>query len=215
MFIRRRRLCFVFLALLPLCFAYLCEADPGTNGDAMPKAIRDKTVTYRFTARIKTNDGVTPFKAGDTIQGTFTYDLDSKDKYPDKPQHGFYKSPRNTFSFQLGNLRFSGVGDIVVTTGAFEHAEHFQIVAFDLKLPEGWEMDHTGKSQSYGIILQNAPATGAVANDGIPNRVNLSSFSSTRELRLDFYHGVRFPGGQVNRRATVYTTVEKLEEMNP
>jgi hypothetical protein len=100
----------------------------------------------------------------------------------------------------------------LVTVGAFPPwAEHFQIVAFDLALPNGWEMDHGGQSQTYGIVLQNVPPRKAIAGLGIPDRISLADFSSTRELRLDFFHGVRFPGGQVIGRAIVSATVESLE----
>jgi hypothetical protein len=95
---------------------------------------------------------------------------------------------------------------------AFDHAEGFQIVAMDLKLPEGWEMDHRGGSQTDGFLLQNAPSRKVIDRAArIPERVSLFEFVNTREVRLDFFHGVSFPGGKVTNRATVYATVESLE----
>ena len=72
-------------------------------------------------------------------------------------------------------------------------------------------MDHTRRSQSYGVTLQNAPPRAAVPRVAVPDRLTLSDFVTTKELRLDFFHGVRFPGGQVEDRSIVYATVEKLE----
>jgi hypothetical protein len=95
------------------------------------------TRTYRFTARIEDNAGVSPFKVGERFKGTFTYDLKSRNTVPGKAEHGNYESRRNSLTFRLGDLRFSGAGKVKVTIGAFGHAEHFQVFASDLDLPEG------------------------------------------------------------------------------
>jgi hypothetical protein len=172
----------------------------------------DDMRSYRFTARITTNDGVSPFKVGEVITGQFCYDLKGANMHPNAIGHASFKSARNAISLQTSGLRFSGRGDVLVTVGAFPHAEHFQIVASDLAVPNGWDMDHGGQSQTYGIVLQNAPPQRVILGTGIPDRLSLTDFSSTRELRLDFFHGVRFPGGQVIGRAIVSATVEGLEE---
>jgi hypothetical protein len=166
---------------------------------------------YRFKAKITGNDGVTPFKVGGLITGSLKYDLNGENISPKKTTHAQYRSVRNTFSFEVGDLRFTGAGDVWVTIGAFPHAEHFQIVAFDLNLPRGWQMDHTKRSQTYAIVLQNAPAKKVITSLKIPDRITLAAFTSTRELRLDFFHGVTFPGGRVKGRAIVHATVESLE----
>jgi hypothetical protein len=172
------------------------------------------TRTYRFTARITNNEGVTPFKVGELISGSFTYDLRGTNIRPDVPNHGFYSSRRNSLTFQSGDLRFSGVGDILAVVNAFDEVEDFGIVAPDLKLPDGWEMDHTRRSQTYSFLLQNAPTRKVIPRGAsIPERVSLSDFVSSREVRFDFFHGVTFPGGKITSRATVYATVESLEEV--
>ena len=174
----------------------------------------DHVRRYQFTARIKANAGVSPFKVGSVITGRFTYDLKGKNKHADNLSHAAFESARNAFTFQAGDLGFSGAGEILVTTAAFKYAEHFQIVAFNLNLPMGWEMNHAKDSQSFSFLLQNAPAKRVLADPPhIPNRLSLPDFVNTRELRLDFFHGVRWPGGQVNARATVLATVESLEEV--
>jgi hypothetical protein len=204
----------VLPVLLPLALPCRLGADGGTDRVDLAKVRRDNVRTYRFTARIKANGGVLPFRAGDTITGTFAYDLNGKNQLSPDRIHGRYKSALNAFSFQLGKFHFTGAGDILVTVGAYKHAEHFQIVAFDLNQPDGWKMNHAGPSQTYGIVLQNAPARGVVPHGGIPKHVSLVPFVNTRELRLDFCNGVQFPGGRVNGRATVFATVEALEEVN-
>jgi hypothetical protein len=185
---------------------------PVAAPERRPSPPRDdaRTVTYRFTARIKSNDGVLPFKVGNVIEGTFTYDLESKPRFASHPRN-VLDSTRNALSFHMGELRFTGSGQISVTIADYKHAEHFGIGASDLVLPKGWDMDHTAGSQTYSVLFQNAPAKGVIAPAGIPDRISLPSFVNTRELRLDFFHGVRFPGGQVNRRAVVFATVESLE----
>jgi hypothetical protein len=172
-----------------------------------------RTHTYRFTARITDNAGITPFKVGELITGTFSYDPRGKNLRPDVVGLGRYQSTRNSLVFQFGGLRFSGLGDISASVSTLDHAEDFGVVAPDLELPMGWEMDHTGRSQSYGLILQNAPPRNAIRSIALPDRLSLSDFVDTRELRLDFFHGVRFPGGQVNARATLSATVERLEQV--
>jgi hypothetical protein len=100
----------------------------------------------------------------------------------------------------------------LVTVTAFDHAEDFGMVAYDLKLPKGWEMDHTRRSQAYSFCLQNAPAREVIPREAsIPERISLSDFVSTREVRFDFFHGVSFPGGKIRGRATLYATVNTLE----
>jgi hypothetical protein len=172
------------------------------------------TRTYHFTARISSNEGVTPFKVGALISGSFTYDLRGTNIH-----HGFYLSRRNSITFQFGDLRFSGVGDIVTVVNAIDEKEDFNIVAPDLKLPDGWEMDHTRRSQTYSFLLQNVPARKVIPpgipiqGPSIPERISLSDFVSIREVRFDFFHGVTFPGGKITSRATVHATVESLEEV--
>ncbi len=45
---------------------------------AAPAPARRDVRTYRFTARVSDNGGVTPFKAGSLITGTFSYDLKAR-----------------------------------------------------------------------------------------------------------------------------------------
>lgn len=204
--------CFRVFLLLGMSTGAIALAGASDIPDAGEKAtvVDVNTHTYRFTARITANDGVLPFRVGSRLHGQFTYDMKAKDQRPNSPLLGFYPSTRNRFSFQLGDQHFTGT-DVTVTTGALSYAEHFGINAYDLKLPPGWEIDHTKRSQSYGIILQNAPSRGVMPNKAVPDRLKLSDFKNTRELRLDFFHGVRFPGGQVKGRAIVCATVELLE----
>jgi hypothetical protein len=169
--------------------------------------------TYRFTARIKNNAGITPLKVGALIKGKFTYDLDGeKLRLPvNLPDCARYQSKHNTLVFQCGDLRFSATGRIWSSVSMFGYAEHFEVAAFDLQLPKGWEMDHRGPSQSYTVVFQNAPARKVIRSTQLPKHLSLSDFVDTRELRLDFCNGVRFPGGQVKGRATVHAIVESLE----
>jgi hypothetical protein len=169
------------------------------------------TRTFRFKARITKNGGVAPFKVGEVITGTFAYDLKGENIRPDMTRFGRYRSKRNSFSFHLGDLRFTSVGDVLISIVASDGNETFSLTAPDLKLPEGWQMDHTGGSQTYGPLFQNVPPRKVLRGIGLPDRLRLADFVNSRELRLDFGHGVRFPGGKVNERATVIATVERLE----
>ena len=67
------------------------------------------------------------------------------------------------------------------------------------------------RSQTYGPLLQNVPSRAVMARGGLPDGLSLPNWINTRELRLDFFHGVRFPGGQVERRAVVQATLESLD----
>src|SRR6516225_8269698 len=84
----------------------------GSAGDGQAAPAIVQTHTYRFTACIKVNAGITPLKVGETIKGTFTYDLHGENLRPDVRGLGRYRSKRNALSFQYGDLRFKGVGDI-------------------------------------------------------------------------------------------------------
>jgi hypothetical protein len=173
-----------------------------------------RTRTYQFTARITDNEGVTAFKVGELIKGTFTYEVGGGNLRPDVEGFGRYQSKRNSLAFQYGDLRFSGVGDILASVSMFHDSEHFRVEAPDLQLPKGWEMDHTRRSQSYAVSLQNAPPRKVIRSTALPDKLSLSEFVDTREFRLDFVEGVRFPGGQVKGRAIVNASVESLEEVS-
>jgi hypothetical protein len=75
-------------------------------------------------------------------------------------------------------------------------------------------MDHTRLSQSYSFLLQNAPSKKVLAGTAIPDRLSLPQFVNFREVRFDFFHGVSFPGGRVQGRATVHADVELLERVD-
>jgi hypothetical protein len=179
-----------------------------------PAADRDLR-TYRFTARVTGNGGVTPFQVGAVVKGAVTYDLRGTDRLPAHKESGRYESERNSLSARVGDLEFGAAGGVWATTGAFDSAETFQVVAFDLTLPAGWDMDHTNPGQSYGVVLQNAPPRKALAGKGLPDQVRLADFKDSRELQFDFFGGVKFPGGEVKGRATVRATVEEFEEVGP
>lgn len=171
-----------------------------------------ETRTYQFKATIKDNAGVTPLKVGESITGQFTYDLRSEPVRKDK-HWAHCKSKRNALVFEYGDLRFVGTGETLVTVSSFPNDEHFGVGAPDLILPKGWEMDHKGGSQTYGILFQNSPPQKVIDGIVIPSRLSLDDFKNVREVRLDFFHGVSFPGGGVKERATVMAVVETLEEV--
>lgn len=195
----------------PAILLLLIAATDTCTAPVPPARQPDHVRTYRFSAKVRDNGGVTPFKVGALITGTFTYDLKAKAVRTDGSSYGHYQSPLNAIDFRLGDLRFTGVGDITFTAGMHGRAEHYGIGAPDLKLPRGWDMDHTRRSQTYTVLLQNAPPRAAVPRVAVPDRLALPDFVTTRAVRLDFFHGVRFPGGGVKDRAIVFADVEKLE----
>jgi hypothetical protein len=170
------------------------------------------TRTYRFSATIQSNDGVAPFEVGKKITGKFTYDLSGKKNPTTLDWHGRYRSGKNAIGFQFGELKFLGAGEINVNVSTYGRDELFTIVAYDLVLPKGWDIDHKQGSQSYSFMLQNAPSRGVFASPAIPQHLKLADFKDFQEVRLDFFHGVKFPGGEVKKRAIVMAKVESLEE---
>lgn len=166
---------------------------------------------YTFAACITDNGGVTPFKVGGVIYGTFTYDTMGADRLPEHKQCGHYVSPQNSLSFQSGEDIFSGTGTIMATMSVFAQAEHFGVVAHDLQLPKGWKIDK-GKSQSFGVLFQNAPPKGVLLRKELPDRLALENWQNTRELRLDFF-GISFPNGAIQKRATVFAKIDELREV--
>jgi hypothetical protein len=206
---RKTRSCFG-LVLLVAALSHLLWVSATRARAPLPPYAHARS--YRFTARITENSGVTPFKVGDVISGSFTYDLKGKNSQPGLPGHAFYESTRNAITFQVGDLQFTGVGDVTCVVNSLDICEDFGIVAPDLKLPDGWQMDHKRYSQTYSFRLQNAPVRNVIARDAtIPERLKLSDFVDTHEVRFDFFEGVSFPGGKVAGRATVYAKVDTLE----
>ena len=168
--------------------------------------------TYRFAAKITKNGGVTPFKVGTMITGEFTYDLAAKDIRQDNSEYGWYKSSKSKLTFNYRQLRFLGTGTIQVKIASSRSHEHFAILTTDLNMPKGWRIEPHDtrkkyKSRTFGVMLQNAPSKGVLPNDAIPKILDLSKYVTTRHVRLDFFHGVHFPGGSIKRRATVYAVI--------
>jgi hypothetical protein len=192
-----------FAGILPVL---LLSAGTSSSRAPVPVEVR----TYQFRAKIKTNAGVTPLEVGKTISGRFTYDLRSEPVRKGE-RWAHLKSKRNALSFEFGDLRFVGAGATGVSVSSRAHAEHFGLGGGDLVLPEGWEVDDKQGSRAYAITLQNVPPKKVIDGIAIPTGLSLSDFTSTAELRLDFRHGVRFPGGAVTGRATVLAPLETLE----
>jgi hypothetical protein len=203
---------------LIVCALVVSAVAVGTSGGRAPVPV--ETRTYRFKARITDNAGITPFKVKDTISGKFTYDVRSE-VVRKGDEWGHFKSKRNAVMFEYGDLSFVGTGDVLVTVSSFKHAEHFSVVAPDLQLPKGWEMDHKLGSQTYSVLVQNAPSQGIIEGTAIPTKLSLSDFRSSAdhksfvEVLLDFGNGVSFPGGAVKGRATVMAVLEDLDEVRP
>jgi hypothetical protein len=182
-----------------------------------PKMLR----TYRFTAKITHNGGVTPFKVGTMIMGEFTYDIYATNIRPDRSEVGWYNSSNHRFWFQYGKLRFVGRGDIRLSVGKIPKiVESFGIGSRDLKMPPGWRLGppdsrFSGDVPGFRVMLQNDPPFGAINNPAVPTKIEFWRFATTRELRLHFAHGIRFPGGKVERRAFVYAEIQRLDLVQP
>jgi hypothetical protein len=174
-----------------------------------------ETRTYKFKATIKDNAGVTPLKVGESLTGQFTYDLRSEAIRKDKKgEHWAHrKSKRNALVFEYGDLRFVGTGEILMWVNSFPDFETFGLMAPDLILPKGWEMDHKQPSQTYSILFQNNPPRKVIDGIAIPSKLSLDDFKTVREVRFVFAHGVSFPGGAVKERADLRAVVESLEEV--
>jgi hypothetical protein len=213
---RGTKLAFVWPALIIGALAFSPASDRSllVAAPLRPPADDPNLRTFRFSARVAKNGGVTPFEVGTVVKGTITYDLRGKDRLTENFECGKYDSERNALSLRLGDLEFKGVGKVVASASAFGHAESVSVIAPDLVLPSGWAMEHGSRSQSYGVILQNAPPRDVLAGKKLPDKVQLADFKDTRELRLDFSDGIKFPGGEVKGRATVHCKIEELEEVN-
>jgi hypothetical protein len=175
-------------------------------------------VTYRFVATITANGSATPFKTGTKMSGEFRYDVASKDRKPDDLKHGSFESPKNRIVFNYGKLRFEGKGRVRVNTGHYRQiVEHFQIVSFDLRLPKGWKRiqvpGKVDRSSTFSVLLQNAPPAGVFINDKLPQKLELSKFKNCR-VRMDFHHGVIYPGGVVRKRAIIEAKLEALRPVS-
>lgn len=208
------------LAACPLAFLFLVPwggSVAAPDGDPQPETgPAPRTVTNRFTARVARVHGVLPFPPGTPIEGTVTYDLDSRARFPAHPQN-IMDSPHNALSFRVGDLRFVGAGRVSVTSIADNHYDFFTLVAEGATLPAGWESDpgavHKGHHNTFGILLQNVPPRGVIPPGAVIDHLDLPAFVNTREFRMDFIDGVRFPGGQTNKRAMLSADLLSLERV--
>jgi hypothetical protein len=176
--------------------------------------------TWRFTARIRSNDGLTPFETGGFITGTFTIDLDAAPEMQRSvPGQDVFRSKSNAITFTHEGFQFVGKDvDAVVT--ATEVYESFEVVARDGDLSAGW-----GKAPAHAIrgretsylefgfrLLHTSPHMSRVLRrDGsLPGRLSLKDFT-LRDVRLYFPNGTTFPGGKLTKRGvTVVARVESL-----
>jgi hypothetical protein len=220
----------VFGATASLLLAVILSLMATNAASAAEKPVRARKparlVTYRFTARITDNAGVTPFKFGSKITGEFTYDLTAKntknvpkDLGPKFARRGRYLSNKNRIVFKYGKLRIESTGIVVVNTGTVPGiAESFNMVASNVVLPKGWKIieprDRKERSRAFGIIFQNYPPRGVLPSAHLPKDLDLSKFSNVKNMFLDFFHGVAFPGGAVSRRAKVEAEIQELERVS-
>ena len=65
----RRFQVYLFLGLLPVGFAAFCSSGRSDGPGAKEKATVTDTRIYLFTARIKANGGVLPFRVGSFVRG--------------------------------------------------------------------------------------------------------------------------------------------------
>lgn len=202
----------VLVAIIAVCGVIVVSREAFSLPDRRDFAAN--TRSYTFTARITKNSGVIPFKVGESIHGTFTYDRAAAKQEGHGPEFARYHSRINSISFALGDDRFEGTDPVAVGVSTYSHAETLYVGSPDLLLPKGWE--HTkSKSTSFTIFLQNAPSQNILKRPLIPDSLWLADFPKCREFRLDFFNGVRFPGGEVRGRATVFTEVVDLVAVKP
>jgi hypothetical protein len=177
--------------------------------------------TYRFTAKIIYNTGVTPMKVGTRLTGEFTYGLAAHNVSTLK-RIGRYRSRRNKLSIRYGKLVFRCQDVVTVSVGIStpNRFEAFSISGGKLNVPKGWRShldSFSGMDKSYiTFYLQNSPAR-ALLVDGtrIPSHLDAWKRFQTRTLVLDFQDGVDFPGGRVDKRASVYAKIETLQPAKP
>ncbi|GAB4154636.1 MAG: hypothetical protein Tsb009_31300 [Planctomycetaceae bacterium] len=169
--------------------------------------------TYRFTAKIIHNGGVTPFKVGTKLTGEFTYDLAAPNTSKLK-WLGFYRSSRTRFAIRYGKLVFSSEGNGWVNVAVRRQQEGMVIEGTSLKLPKGWvaKADLAGKSKtSCGISLQNQRSRQILSNTNLPTDLTFWKRFEYCTVSLDFASGTQFPGGSFEKYTRVIAQVEKLD----
>jgi hypothetical protein len=196
--------------------ALCAERPPAVAGK--PDLLR----TYRFTATIKGNSGVTPFKVGSKITGKFTYDLAAKDLRRDSQTSGHYKAPGNSIEIRCGSLRFVSIRDVRAHMNLTKpFYEGFSIRASEWTLPKGWRYaprpaPPTFDSCNIAISLQNRRNEIHVLSSGrLLPETDLTKRFRHRAVRMTFYHGIHFPGGSVKKLAVVYAEIDEIEPIRP
>lgn len=173
--------------------------------------------TYRFTAKIFYNTGVTPLKVGTKLSGKFTYDLAARRHQTKVKWCVHYRSPRNKIQIRYRKLVFRSEGIGTVSVGVRRNGhEALSIASGTLKTPKGWRSHPhaiSGEDKSYcTFTLQNSPARGMLRDTTMPHKLESKGFKG-RTVVLDFQHGVTFPGGRSDKRATVYARIVSLQRV--
>jgi hypothetical protein len=130
--------------------AVLVLAAPALSRAPTPPPAKT-TRTYTFEAKVTKNGGMDPLPVGETVTGTFTYDLAGEPFEVAPKRHGGFKSNKNALAFECGDLKFVGAGAITAHAGPGSDGEDFEVVTTDVKLPKGWEK--RGGFQRLRLIL--------------------------------------------------------------
>ena len=172
--------------------------------------------TYRFTAKIIHNTGVTPLRVGTHLTGQFTYSLKASQTASNLKWVGHYRSAKIKIRICYGKLVFSSqdVGWIKVTSTKDQRGLY--VGGANLKLPKGWQAKANAvgtRKSSCGFSLQDRGSNTLLPNTSIPSSLAFWKRFETCTVRLDFSHGVRFPGGGADRHAAAFAKVESLERV--
>ncbi len=159
---------------------------------------------------------VAPIPIGSTFTGTFQYEVNQSPSFSN-PNFSRYTGACNSWRITVAGLDFYSAPTEAAALGVGLYpgtVESFSIGTGDVVVPPGWSIPHTSQSDGYVLILQNVPDAGVLGNSTAPPAtLNLAQWTSYHEIRMDFYEGVTFPGGQYSDRTTVVGNVQSITQL--
>lgn len=204
------------VALLLACCVGSLTAAP------VPK-VKPATVTYKFKATIRKDDGRKangPFKEGAEITGQFTYDINGELRREDKEvlkrdgkdynyHAGHFYSKHNAISFEYGGLKFESAGEVGMGLSSCELGCYCAVLAKEGKLPEGWAVTGKGSSGFCGVTFTSRTPE-LINPKKPPAKLKLDDFENAFILN---FSGLSYPKGGGKQNVSVTADIETLEEV--
>jgi hypothetical protein len=164
-------------------------------------------VTVKWTGEV-TVSGISIFKKGDKVTGSFTYDRKAKGEFSAGEVR--FPSPYNAISITVNGTQFVGT-DVWATIEINDKFEALEIVSRALVLPDSWkELSRRPHEANLEFDFVNFRKRGVLTEAKLPGRDNLDLLQM-REAFLRISRTTVPPGGVAGHPRVVEAKIMSLE----